>query len=338
MASRAGKEIMMRRRDLIKIAAGAAVYTTIAAPSIAQGAWPTKNRTLKVVVPWPPGAANDALGRIVAQKIREKFDITVVVENQSGGSGLIGTKTVIAAEPDGYTLLASAFNTAVMPLVLKAAAFDPEIDLEIVARTAVAPLVCVITADRPQKTLSEVIVAAKAEPTKWNFAIASLGAAGHLATIDLLRRTGCTIPMVAYRGTQPALLDLMAGSVQLLIDASFALLPAARDGTKARAVGIAEANRSILAPDIPTLAEQGLPSFKHESWYAVWAPKGTPREIKMKLNALVQETMREPAMISTLTKTLLEPITESIDQTKTFIHQEIVQARELLRSVNFQPT
>ena len=329
---------MIRRRDFIKATAGAAAYTAVAAPSIALGAWPAKNRTLKVIVPWPPGAANDALGRLIAQKIRDKFDISVVVENHSGGSGLIGTKAVIAAEPDGYTLLASAFNTAVMPLVLKAADFDPETDLEVVARTAVAPLVCVMTTNRPEKTLKEVIVAAKAEPTKWNFAIASLGAAGHLATIDLLRRTGCTIPMVAYRGTQPALLDLMAGSVQLLIDASFALLPAVKDGTKVRALGIAEASRSILAPDIPTLAEQGLPGFEHESWYAIWTPKGTPREIQTTINALVQETMRDPAVISILSKTLLEPITESIDQTKTFIHREIVRAHELLQSVNFQPT
>jgi tripartite-type tricarboxylate transporter receptor subunit TctC len=328
----------MRRRDLIKAAAGAAVYMAASAPSIAQPAWPAKNRTIRVIVPWPPGAANDALGRLIAQKIHDKFDITVVVENRSGGSGLIGTKAVIAAEPDGYTLLASAFNTVVMPLVLQAADFNAETDLEVVARTAVAPLVCVMTTNRPQSTLEEVIAAAKSDPTKWNFAIASLGAAGHLATIDLLRRTDCTIPMITYRGTQPALLDLMSGSVQLLIDASFALLPIAKDGTKARALGIAEARRSSLAPDIPTLAEQGLPGFEHESWYGIWAPKGTPREIQLTINALVQEAMRDPSVISILNKTLLEPVTESIDQTKTFIRQEIVRANELLRSVNFQPT
>ena len=329
---------MMRRRDLIKAAAGAVICTAVAAPSIAQGAWPLKNRTVKIIVPWPPGAANDALGRLIAQRIHDKFDVSVVVENHSGGSGLIGTKAVIAAEPDGYTLLASAFNTVVMPLVLKAADFDAETDLEVVARTAVAPLVCVMTANRPQKTLSEVITAAKADPSEWNFAIASLGAAGHLATIDLLRRTDCTIPMITYRGTQPALLEIMSGSVQLLIDASFALLPVAKDGTKARALGIAEARRSTLAPEIPTLAEQGLPGFEHKSWYGVWAPKGTPREIQTTINSLVQETMRDRAVISSLNKTLLEPVTESIDQTKTFIHQEIVRANDLLRSVSFQPT
>jgi len=329
---------MMRRRDLIKAAAGAAACAALAAPAIAQGVWPASGKPVKVIVPWPPGAANDALGRLVAQSIRDKFGVTVVVENQTGGSGLIGTKAVIAADPDGYTLLASAFNTAVMPLVLKAADFDPETDLDVVARTAVAPLVCVMTAQRPEKTLAEVIAAAKANPTQWNFAIPSLGAAGHLATIDLVRRTGVAIPMVPYRGTQPALLDVMTGAVQLLIDASFALLPAAKDGTKVRALGIAEAKRSVLAPQIPTLAEQGLPGFAHQSWYAVWAPKGTPREIQATLNALVQDTMRDPAVVAKLTETLLVPVTESIDQTKIFIHQEIARAHDLLQSVNFEPT
>ena len=206
------------------------------------------------------------------------------------------------------------------------------------ARTGTAPLVCVMTADRPQKTVSEVVSAAKADPGNWNFAISATGSAGHLATIDFLQRTGATIPMVAYRGTQPALLDVMTGAVQLLIDASFALLPAAKDGTKVRALGIAEAQRSVLAPDIPTLAEQGLPGFAHQSWYAVWAPKGMPREIQAALNALVQDTMRDPAVVAKLTETLLVPVAERIDQTKIFIRQEIARAHELLQSVNFEPT
>jgi tripartite-type tricarboxylate transporter receptor subunit TctC len=327
----------MRRRELIKAAAGAAVYA-MAAPAVAQAAWPAKNKVVKVIVPWPPGAANDALGRIVAQSIRDKFGVTVVVENQSGGSGLIGTKAVISADPDGYTLLASAFNTVVMPQVLKAAEFDPETDLEVVARTAVAPLVCVMTGDRPQRTLAEVMAAAKAEPTEWNFAIAALGAAGHLATIDLLHRSGCAIPMIGYRGTQPALLDVMTGAVQLLIDASFALLPAAKEGTKVRALGIAEAKRSILAPNIPTIAEQGLPGFEHQSWYGVWVPKGTPHNVQITINALVRETMSDPGVAAKLTETLLVPVAEDIDQTKTFIRREIARSRELLQSVNFQPT
>jgi hypothetical protein len=186
----------MKRRDLLKLAGGAAAYATLGAPAIAQGVWPQKDKTVKVIVPFPPGAANDALGRLLAERLQARFGCTAVVENRVGGAGLIGTKAVIQAEPDGYTLLASAFNTAVMPKVLKAADFDPEVDLEVVARTAVAPLVCVMAGSHPEKALAEVIASAKADPTKWNFAISSLGSAGHLATIDFLRRTGAKIPMV----------------------------------------------------------------------------------------------------------------------------------------------
>jgi tripartite-type tricarboxylate transporter receptor subunit TctC len=327
----------MNRRDLIKGTATAAIGAAICRPAIAQNAWPAKGRVVKVIVPWPPGAANDALGRLVAQRFQEKFGVSAIVENRTGGSGLIGTKYVIDADPDGYTFLASAFNTAVMPLVLKSAEFNPETDLEVIARTGIAPLVCVMTGDRPQKTVSEVVSAAKADPGNWNFAISATGSAGHLATIDFLQRTGSTIPMVAYRGTQPALLDLMAGAVQLLIDTSFALIPAAKEGAKARALGIAAAKRSILAPDIPTMAEAGVPGFEFQSWYGIWAPKGTPNEIKMMVLDLIQDTMRDPAVVKSLTTTLLEPVTESIDQTKSFIASEIVRARKLLQSVNFQP-
>jgi tripartite-type tricarboxylate transporter receptor subunit TctC len=325
----------MNRREFV--AAMTVAGAVVCKPAIAQSAWPAKGRTIRVIVPWPPGAANDALGRLVAQRLQEKFGVAAIVENRTGGSGLIGTRYVIDAAPDGYTFLASAFNTAVMPLVLKSADFNPETDLEVIARTGIAPLVCVMSADRPQKTVSEVVSAAKADAGKWNFAISATGSAGHLATIDFLQRTGSSIPMVAYRGTQPALLDLMAGAVQLLIDTSFALIPAAKDGTKARALGVAAAKRSVLAPDIPTMSEAGVPGFEFSSWYAVWAPKGTPGEIKTTVHDLIQEIMRDPAVVSSLTSTLLEPVTESVNQTKAFISSEIVRAKKLLASVNFQP-
>jgi tripartite-type tricarboxylate transporter receptor subunit TctC len=326
----------MNRREFIAgttTAATAAIYK----PAIAAPAWPAKGRTIRVVVPWPPGAANDALGRLVAQRLQDKFGATAIVENRTGGSGLIGTKYVIDADPDGYTFLASAFNTAVMPLVLKSADFNPETDLEVIARTGIAPLICVMTADRPQKTVSEVVNAAKADPGNWNFAISAVGSAGHLATIDFLQRTGSHIPMVAYRGTQPALLDVMAGAVQLLIDTSFALIPAAKDATKVRALGIAAAKRSVLAPDIPTMAEAGVPGFEFQSWYGLWAPKGTPGEITTTMHDLVQEIMHDPKVVDSLKANLLEPVTESTDQTKAFIASEITRAKRLLQSVNFQP-
>ncbi|WP_439597701.1 Bug family tripartite tricarboxylate transporter substrate binding protein [Falsiroseomonas sp.] len=325
----------MQRRHLLASAAAGGIGL-LAAPALrAQEAWP-RGRPIRVICPWPPGAANDALARLTAQRLQEKLGATAVVENRTGGAGLVGTNAVLQAAPDGFTLLASAFNTAVMPLVLKGATFDPERDLEVMARTAQAPLVMVMTGQRPQRTLAEVIAAARDRPRDWNFAVSSLGSAGHLATIEFLRRTGLDINLVTYRGTQPALSDLMGGNVQLLIDPSFALLPATGDG-RVRALGIATAERSTLAPSVPTMAEAGLPGYQFQSWYGVWAPKGTPAEICQQVNALMQETMREPAIVDRLKNQVLEPVTESIEQTRRFIGAEISRATELLRSVNYQP-
>ncbi len=323
----------MKRRLLIAGTAG-----LLAAPAVSAqtAAWPQHGRPVRVIVPWPPGAANDALGRLLAQKLGDKLGATAVVENRTGGAGLVGTGAVLQAAPDGYTLLASAFNTAVMPLVLKGANFDPEKDLEVCARTAQAPLVLVMSGARPEKTLAEVLASAKANPRDWTFAVSSLGSAGHLATIDLLRRTGANIEMAPYRGTQPALTDLMGGSVQLLIDPSFALLPATKDG-RVRALGIATKQRSALAPELPTMAEAGVPGFEFQSWYGVWAPKGTPVEIQQKINTLMNETMRDPEISERLKNQILEPVTETIEETKKFIAAEIVRARELLKLVNFEP-
>jgi tripartite-type tricarboxylate transporter receptor subunit TctC len=321
----------MDRRSLILAATG-----LLAAPALqAQEEWP-RGRPLRVICPWPPGAANDAMARLLAMRLNEKLGAQAVVENRTGGAGLIGTNAVLQAAPDGYTLLASAFNTAVMPLVLKGATFDAQKDLEVCARTAQAPLVMVISGQRPEKTLADVIAAVKAKPRDWSIAISSLGAASHLATIEFNRRTGAELDMVSYRGTQPALTDMMSGSVPLLIDNSFALLPATGDG-RVRALAIATAKRSALAPDVPTMAEAGLPGFEFQSWYGIWAPKGTPAAICERINALMQDTMRDPAIVQRLSTQVLEPVFETIPQTRSFIASEIVRATQLLKSVNYQP-
>ena len=264
----------MRRRDLIKAAAGAAALTVSKSPVVAQSAWPQKDRTIKVIVPWPPGAANDMLGRLLAERLQDKFGVNTVVENRTGSSGLVGTKAVIQSDPDGYTFLASAFNTAVMPLVLKSqTSIRKQIWTCLRARRSLRLSVSSLQA--AQKTLAEVVAAAKADPKKWNFAISSLGSAAIWQ-----RSSSCAAPAGTSTGAlswhTAGTHDLMGGSVQLLIDPSFALLPPAKDGTKVRALGIATKERSVLAPDVPTMAEAGLPGYEFNSWYGVWAPKGLP--------------------------------------------------------------
>src|SRR5215212_11040071 len=320
----------MKRRTFL-LATGA----TLAAPAIrAQSTWP-HGQPIRVIVPFPAGAANDAMGRLAGQRLQEKLGASVVVENRAGGSASIGTTAVLNAPPDGYTLLASAFNHIILNHAVKGVTFDPQADFETIGRTARAPLLMVMAPKMPQKTLVEVIAAATAAPNEWTFAIPALGAPSHLATVDFMSRTGLTIATSPYRGTAPALTDVMGGHVQLLIDASFALIPVARDG-KVRTLGITTKERSTLAPDIPTIAEQGLAGYDFQSWYGLWAPKGTPREICDRINALMRETMADPAVVQRLNASLLEPVVETIEETKAFITAEVPKHVALLKQAGFE--
>jgi len=319
----------MKRRTFL---AGSAA--TLAAPVLAQSAWP-KGQPIRIIVPFPAGAANDAMGRLAGQMLQDKLGATVIVENRAGGSASIGTTAVLHAAPDGYTLLASAFNHIILNHAVKAVTFDPQADFETIGRTARAPLLMVMAPNRPEKTIAEVIAAAKAAPNDWTFAIPALGAPSHLATVDFMSRTGLSIATSPYRGTAPALTDVMGGHVQLLIDASFALIPVARAG-KVRTLGITTKERSALAPDIPTIAEQGLAGYDFQSWYGLWAPKGTPRDICERINALMRETMQEPAIVQRLNASLLEPVVETIEESKAFIAAEVPKSVALLKKAGFE--
>ena len=320
----------MKRRTFLLSAAA-----TLAAPAIrAQAAWPM-GQPIRVIVPYPAGAANDAMRRLAAQRLQDKFGATVVVENRAGGSASIGTTAVLNAAPDGYTILASAFNHIIMNHAVKGVSFDPQADFETIGRTARAPLLMVMSPKMPQKTVAEVIAAAKAAPNDWTFALPALGAPSHLATVDFMSRTGVNIATTPYRGTAPALTDVVGGHVQLLIDASFALLPAAKEG-RVKALGITTKDRSPLAPEFPTLAEQGLAGYDFQSWYGLWAPKGTPREICQRINTLMRETMQEPAVVQRLNASLLEPVIETSEETKAYIAAEVPKHVALLKKAGFE--
>ncbi|MEJ0078080.1 MAG: tripartite tricarboxylate transporter substrate binding protein [Alphaproteobacteria bacterium] len=319
----------MKRRTFL---AGSAA--SLAAPARAQAQWPL-GQPIRIIVPFPAGAANDAMGRLAGQVLHEKLGATVVVENRAGGSASIGTTAVLNAAPDGYTLLASAFNHIILNHAVKSVTFDPQADFEVIGRTARAPLLMVLAPNRPEKTIAEMIAAAKATPNDWTFAIPALGAPSHLATVDFMSRAGLTIATSPYRGTAPALTDVIGGHVQLLIDASFALLPAAKEG-RVKALGITTRDRSALAPDFPTVAEQGFAGYDFQSWYGLWAPKGTPREICARVNALMRETMRDPGVVERLNQSLLEPVIETSDESKAFIATEVPKHVALLKKAGFE--
>lgn len=320
----------MLRRELL---AGAAALG-LARPALAQSAFPT--RTIRMIVPYPPGGATDAMSRLAAQKIQEKLGVTVVVENRSGANGTVGANAVLQAGADGYTVLGSASIHVMARHVMRSVPYDPVADFVPLARTARGPLALVMAPQRPQRTIPEIVAAAKADPARWSFATSSLGAAGHLATIEFNRRTGANIEIVGYRGTAPALTDVAAGNAHLLFDPVLATLPMVRGG-QVRGVGIATAARTPLAPDLPTLSEAGLPGFEFYSWYGVWAPRGVPAEIVARYNAALAEGMREPAVAERLTGLGFEPVAESVAEVERFIAADVARNAALLRLANFQP-
>ncbi|TPG60478.1 tripartite tricarboxylate transporter substrate binding protein [Roseomonas nepalensis] len=321
---------MMNRRLAL-----AAAPALLAAPALrAQGAWPS--RPIRMVVPYTPGAATDAMARLAAQKIGERLGVPVVVENRAGGNGAIGSLAVLQAPPDGYTILGSASVHPMARQVMKAAPYDPVADFVPLARTARGPLVLVMDPRLPPRGIPEVVEAARRDPGRWSFAVSSLGAAGHLAAIEFNRVTGSRVEIVGYRGTAPALSDVAAGNAQLMFDAALAILPMVRGG-QLRGLGIATPARTELAPDLPTLAEAGLPGFEFYSWYGVWGPRALPPEIVARLHEAVTEGMREPATVQRLAALGFEPVVETQPALEAFIRDDVARNAGLLRLAGFQP-
>jgi tripartite-type tricarboxylate transporter receptor subunit TctC len=322
---------MMDRRHFLLAAAG----TSLAAPALrAQPAWPA--RPIRMVVPYTPGAATDAMARLAAQKLQEKLGVTVVVENRSGANGTLGGQAVLQAAPDGYTIMGSASIHPMARQVMKIVPYDPVADFLPLARTARGPCVLVMDHRRPQQSLPEVIAAAKAEPGKWSFATSSLGSAGHLASIEFNRAAGTDIQIVPYRGSAPALTDVAAGNVQLMFDPALSTLPMIRGG-QVRGLGIATPARSALAPEMPTLSESGLPGFEFWSWYGVWGPRAMPRDIAERINAAIVEGLQEPETVQRLQGQGFEPVRETIPQVERAIAEDVARNAALLRLAKFEP-
>ena len=323
----------IRRRTALLLPAAAAAG--LAAPvARAQPAWPA--RTIRLIVPFTPGGSTDGMARIAAQKLQERLGQTVVVENRPGGNGAVGGIAVAQAAPDGYTLCGSASIQVMARWVMREPGYDPLRDLVPVARTGQGPLLLVMHKELAPNTIPELVAAVRANPRAWTFATSSLGAAGHLATVEFNRLTGLDIPIASYRGTAPALQDLIAGNIQLMLDPMLAMVPPVRGG-RVKALAITAARRSPAAPEVPSAAEAGLPGLDFFSWWGIWGPRGLPAEIVARINATLAEAMREPEVTRRLTDMGIEPVAESPEAFAAFIQRDVARNAELLRLANFQP-
>jgi tripartite-type tricarboxylate transporter receptor subunit TctC len=320
---------------LIKLVAAA---TAIAiAPAGAQTAkFPEKDKTIRIVVPFAAGGGVDNAARLLSEQLRKQLGMTVIVDNKAGASGTIGGNSVKSAPADGYMLLFSAATHVLAKQVLSNAPYDPQTDFVPVARVGEAPLMLVIAPQLPQQTLAEVLAAAKQQPEKWNAAIPAAGAPSHLATLLLAKQAGVKFTYVPYKGTQPALVDVGGGHVNVLLDSMISVLPLAKGG-KVKAIAITSKKRSPLAPDVPTVQEGGIPNFSYVSWYGLWAPKGTPADRVALLNSEVNKAVGEITKAGSFASLGIEPVTETPEQFKRYIANDVSLGTELLKSAGFKP-
>jgi tripartite-type tricarboxylate transporter receptor subunit TctC len=271
-----------------------AVFGT--APLIAQTVYPS--RTITMVVAFNAGGSTDLIARVLAQRMGSILGQTVLVENKGGADGAIGTAGVTRATPDGYTIILSTTSTHVInPLLYKDISYNPSKDFEPVSLVAQSPNILVSSPKFDAKSVADVIARAKAAPGKLNVAT---GATMHLLNAAMFKSmAGLSWVDVPYKGSGPAINDLLSGQMDLLFDQMPSSLVQIKGGSGLKAVAVTSAKRSPLAPDIPTIAESGLPAFEATSWWAVFAPPKTPPEIVAKLNAAIKQALTDPKLLTT---------------------------------------
>jgi tripartite-type tricarboxylate transporter receptor subunit TctC len=310
---------LTRREAIAGFAGGLALLT--GRPAFAQAAYPS--RTIKIIVPYPAGGTTDFLGRLIADQLKSGLGATVIVENKPGTGTTLGADQVAKTAPDGYTLLIATSTTlAINKTLYKKLAYDPVKDFTPIALVAGVPFALIINPSIPAKTLAEFIAYAKKKPGL-AYGSAGNGSPQHLGAEMLKAAAGIDIRHLPYRGSQPAMLDVIAGHIPFMVMDLQPALQQIREG-KLRCLGVTTPKRVAAAPDIPTLAEAGLPGFELVAWQGVVAPAGLPRAIVDRLAAQIGTLMADPATRDKLTTISLESLPASTpDSFAAYIRTEV---------------
>ena len=301
-----------------------------AAPAAAQQNFPT--RPIRMICPFPPGGTTDLVARLVAQKFTEAWGQQVVVDNRPGAGGVIGTEMVAQAAPDGYTILLGSITThAVNPALYKNLKFDPIKDFAPVSLVVSSPQLLAVHPSVPAKSVKELIALAKAKPGQFNYASAGTGTSPHL-TFELFRSmAGIDVVHVPYKGTGPAITDLVGGQVQMMITGVVALMPHVKSN-RLRALGVTSAKRVAALPDVPTIAESGVPGFDVSSWFGVFLPAKTPRPIVMKMNGEIQRILANPEVRQRLIDQGADPASNTPEEFAAYVKSEMARWGQVVRS------
>jgi tripartite-type tricarboxylate transporter receptor subunit TctC len=298
----------------------AAIALTVAAGTAAAQGYP--NKPIKVIVPYPPGGTSDILARALGPGMQAALGQPWVVENKPGATGNVGADFVAKSPPDGYTLLlADIGSLAIAPSVVTTLPFDPVKDFVPVVMVAYSPHLLVVHPAVPAKDVKELIAQAKAKPDALNFAVSGMGGANHLAGIDFAQRAGIKWTYVPYKGGSQALTDMVGGQSQVMFNGALATYPFVKDG-KLKALAVSSAKRFPTMPDIPTVAELGMPGFETGSYQGIVAPAGTPAEIVNKLHATITQVLSTAEMKERLDKAGAELRPQTPAQFGSFIRTE----------------
>jgi tripartite-type tricarboxylate transporter receptor subunit TctC len=288
-------------------------------------------KPIRIVTPYAPGGTADILSRVVALKLSEAWGLQVVIDNRPGASGMIGADIVAKAAPDGYTILmAYVAEIAIVPSLFAKMTYDPVKDFAPVTLAAVTPMIFVVHPSLPAKNVRELVALAKSRPGQLPYASAGNGSPAHLAFELLQRSAGIEITHVPYKGAAPALTDLLGGHVVMFFSGMPPAMPHINAG-KLRAIAVSTAKRSPAAPDVPTVAESGVRYFDISTWFGVFAPAGTPRDIIGKLNAEISRALTLPDVRARLAREGAETAPNSAEQFGKFIQSEITKFARIIK-------
>ncbi|MGE5525403.1 MAG: tripartite tricarboxylate transporter substrate binding protein [Rhodospirillaceae bacterium] len=319
------------RSALLSVLLAVAIGTAAAADP----AYPT--RPIRLIVGYPPGGATDIAARLVGQKLSPVFGQTVVIDNRAGASGTIAATIVAGAEPDGYTLsFAASPETAIYRALMKNPPYDSLKDFQPVTLVGRVPFMLVVHPSVNANTVKELVALAKAKPGAMNFASFGNGTSNHLVGEAFRAATGINIVHVPYKGSAPALADLLGGQVHMTFDAVPVVLPQVKAG-KLKALAVATAKRSMLAPNVPTMDESGVANFTGGTWFGVLAPARTPVTIVDKLAREISTVLRAPDVAQTFNDRGIEPVGNTPAEFRAFIESETKRWLKVAQDAGVKP-
>jgi len=317
-----------------KIAGALFAAAALCVPMVAYSqAYPSK--VVRVVVPYPPGGTVDAVARVIAQRLSESLGQQFIVDNRPGASGTIGSTAVAKSPADGYTLLVQASTFVASPLLMGNVPYDVEKDFTPVTNLGSVPLLVTAYPGTPAKNLKEFLVAIKADPKKYVFGTSAVGSASHLAEEAIKYEAKVDFTIVPYKGTAPALTDVMGGHISAMVDALPSTMPHVKSG-KLKPLAVTTAKRVPSLPDVPTVAESGLDGFEMVSWYGLWAPPNLPPELVTKLQQEVAKALKSPQVAKALVEYGFMPSGSTPEEFKAYIKQESAKYAKLIKAANIR--